>query len=714
MEFNCIEVVRRKIIKLIDLFSGCEGLDFDLFSGCGGLDLEQSTTWKRATLRVAKDLSDSLWETNECLKDKKELYFPVWEEELNDMPGEEKYSVMANLEDLPRIGKAEMTQKIVRYFRGLGYPVRRDFIGRAEVWVPKEDTDSYITYDKYTLRPYHHDLTDGWQIDISHSGESRACKKTLYDVELEDHGYDVVAGTEILDRRNVKQRHFQKFGGGHPVINKYTSKILHIEKPGNYDRNKYKTKMDKIKGFIRKYLFTQEFQNALDIDILNGGDLIKVRPEEIYMVGDKARNLIYGSNHTGRTPKTDFSLYGPFLRPQSYKYFFICPKGCEEAGNRLFNILQWGIDSPNKLTDEEKEQGTGQRYKQLGKFLCQPTRWVNYLSLLYSSHEKAMEELERHLKEESRFEKDSKYIALIISDIHRDSPDSRLHELYYRMKELLMKYGVTSQVIYARNIGKDNFNFFLPNIAAAITAKESGMPWALESLTRRNDMIVGIGASKQHGLKPYLGTAFCFDKIGQFREFDCCQAEDTEALGTSLKKALWQFCNEYGKPERLIIHYYKKLRHDEGEQIEDILLQNDIQCPVYVVNIVTAENEDLIAFDPSQWNLMPKSGTFVHLRDTQFLLYNNEKYNDNGKAKVLFPIKLSIASTHTNTGGILTKEDYVDIITQVYQFCRLYWKSVSMQNVPITIAYPELVAQFVPHFRDGELPDFGKHNLWML
>ena len=701
MEFNSIELARRNNIIPIDLFSGCGGLQ------------KLSKTIKRATYRVAEEKCNSLWQMNECLKKISELYLPVWEEELTDLVSGEKHTVMANLEDLPRLGKAEMTQKIVRYFRGLGYPVRRDFIGRVEVWIPKEE-EYYTTYERYTLQPRHHDIVEGWQIDISHSGESRASKKTLYDVELSDKGFDVVAGTEILNRRDVKQRHFQKFGGGHPVINKYTSKILHIEKPGNYDRDKYKTKMDKIKGFIHKYLFTPDFQDALDINILNGGNLIKVRPEEIYMVDAKARNLKYGEGHVGRTPKSEFAQYGPFHNPQPYKYFFICPKGCEMVRNRLFNILQNGVDS-SKLKDTDKEEhGSSHNFRRLSELLCQQLHWVRNLSLTYTSHDSAMEELERHLKDESRFAPDSKYIALIISDIHRDSPDSQLHELYYRMKELLMKYGVTSQVIYARNIGKDNFNFFLPNIAAAITAKESGMPWALESLTQRNDMIVGIGASKQHGLKPYLGTAFCFDKIGQFREFDCCQAEDTEALGTSLKKALWQFCNEYGKPERLIIHYYKKLRHDEGEQIEDILLQNDIQCPVYVVNIVTAENEDLIAFDPSQWNLMPKSGTFVHLRDTQFLLYNNEKYNDNGKAKVLFPIKLSIASTHTNTGGILTKEDYVDIITQVYQFCRLYWKSVSMQNVPITIAYPELVAQFVPHFRDGELPDFGKHNLWML
>ena len=283
-----------------------------------------------------------------------------------------------------------------------------------------------------------------------------------------------------------------------------------------------------------------------------------------------------------------------------------------------------------------------------------------------------------------------------------------------RKLELLMKSKITSQVIYAPNIDSASFCYFLPNIAAAITGKQYGMPWGLQSLSQRNDMIVGIGASRQHGHKPYLGTAFCFDKKGQFREFDCCQAEDTEALGTSLKKALWQFCKQYQKPDRLIIHYYKELNDNESEQIEMMLKQNGLQCPVYVVNMVTAANDDLIAFDTSMNDLMPKSGTFVHLRGTQFLLYNNEKYTDNGKGDILFPVKLTITSAKTNTGGILTTEDTIDIITQVYQFCRLYWKSVKMQNVPITIAYPKMVAQFVPHFNDEDLPEFGKHNLWML
>jgi hypothetical protein len=54
------------------------------------------------------------------------------------------------------------------------------------------------------------------------------------------------------------------------------------------------------------------------------------------------------------------------------------------------------------------------------------------------------------------------------------------------------------------------------------------------------------------------------------------------------------------------------------------------------------------------------------------------------------------------------------LIDQVYQFSRMYWKSVRQQNLPVTIKYPEMVAKMVPHFDGVEIPDFGKDNLWFL
>ena len=701
--FNSIAVERRSSIKVIDIFAGC-----------GGLTKEQKSTWKYGTIRVAKDSCENLWKDNPCLNNLSEVFLADWEEELRDIPRGEQFSIKADLNDLCRIGRFEMTQKIVRYFRGLGFPVCRDFIGRIEVWIPKDEGNT-ILYNRYTLRPYYKDITDGWQIDVSHSGESRCSKKTLYEVDLDDHGFEVIVRTEVLRRKQVKQHHFQKYGGGCPIVNKYTKKILNMSEPRSYDRNKYATKMKKVNDFIQTYLVKSQFQDALDINILNNGALIEVKPSDILMVDDKAKHLKYGDSYVGAIPRNEFSKHGPFIQPQPFKYFFVSldsPKS-NATRNRLYNIFQNGRDT-SVVRQGDTETGTNRTFKRLGEYLTQPLSWVPKLSLSYKSYDTALQELQQHLTDDSRFIPGNNYIAIIISEIHKDTQEQHLRELYYRMKELLMKSKITSQVIYAPNIDNNSFGYFLPNIAAAITGKQFGMPWGLESLSQRNDMIVGIGASKQQGRKPYLGTAFCFNKEGQFREFDCCQAEDTEALGTSLKKALWQFCKEYQKPDRLIIHYYKKLRREEGEQIEMMLKQNGLQCPMYVVNMVTAVNDDLIAFDVSKSDFMPTSGTYVHLRDTQFLLYNNERYSDYGKADILFPIKLTITSANTNTGGILTKEDTIDIITQVYQFCRLYWKSVKMQNVPITIAYPELVAEYVPHFNDEDLPEFGKHNLWML
>lgn len=702
MVFNSIAVTRRNSFKMIDLFAGCGGLSIDL-----------EKRWKSNTIRVQKDKNQKLWEDNSCLNGVGDLFLPNWEEELHGINYGEKYSIGVDLNQYSRIGKFDMVRDIVRYFRSMGFPVKRDFVGRIEIWIPTDEGNSTM-YNRYTLNPKYKDLTDGWQIDVSHSGETRVSKMNVYDYQLDDHGYDVIVGTEVVRRKNLLQHHMHQYNGGHPIVNKYTKGILSLSEPRKMDRNKYATKIKQITGFIQGFLMTPAFQDALDINIENGGNLIFVRKDDIWNVDDKARNLKYGDGFVGSLPRTEFAIHGPYRMPEPHKYFFVSLKSTKSgnAQRRLYNIFTHGRDT-TRFKDNDTEYGTGNSYKRMAEFISQPPTWEPNLSLSYNNYDTALYELEQHLSS-NRFVPDYHYIAIIISEIHKDSTDPKLHELYYRMKELLMKYNITSQVIYANNIDNRSFSYFLPNIAAALVGKQNGMAWGLDSLSKSNDMIVGIGASKQKGRKPYLGTAFCFDKEGQFREFDCCQAEDTEALGASLQKALWQFCKQYGTPDRLIIHYYKKLRRDEGERIENMLKQNGLDCPVFIVNMVTAVNDDLIAFDTSKGDFMPVSGTYVNLRYTQYLLYNNERYSDYSKSDILYPIKLTITSANTKTPHELQPQDEEDIIGQVYQFCRLYWKSVKMQNVPITIAYPELVAEYVPHFPDEDLPDFGKHNLWML
>jgi hypothetical protein len=99
----------------------------------------------------------------------------------------------------------------------------------------------------------------------------------------------------------------------------------------------------------------------------------------------------------------------------------------------------------------------------------------------------------------------------------------------------------------------------------------------------------------------------------------------------------------------------------------------------------------------------------------EYLLFNNTRYIESstpGKKEFHFPIKLYISSTRE---GMLDDDTVIErLIDQVYQFSRMYWKSVSQQNLPVTIKYPEMVAEIYPYFKEDKLPEFAKENLWFL
>ncbi|MBK6978375.1 MAG: hypothetical protein IPH28_15805 [Cytophagaceae bacterium] len=165
---------------------------------------------------------------------------------------------------------------------------------------------------------------------------------------------------------------------------------------------------------------------------------------------------------------------------------------------------------------------------------------------------------------------------------------------------------------------------------------------------------------------------------------------------------------------RLIIHFYKNMSQEELRPIEDGLRLLDLNIPVYIISINKTESQDIVAFDKNWEGLMPESGTFINLGFNKFLLFNNTRYNNNHKPHEGFPFPVKI-------GMYCSKADYLkeptivqELLDQVYQFSRMYWKSVSQQNLPVTIKYPEMVAEIFSHFEGNEIPEFGRGNLWFL
>jgi len=111
---------------------------------------------------------------------------------------------------------------------------------------------------------------------------------------------------------------------------------------------------------------------------------------------------------------------------------------------------------------------------------------------------------------------------------------------------------------------------------------------------------------------------------------------------------------------------------------------------------------------------MPISGTYISIGNKKYVLCNNARYNNNYNPKdgFPFPVKLSIDCTEPQ---LLENDETInELINQVYQFSRLYFKSVMQQNLPVTIKYPEMIAEIVPYFDNAGIPPNVKNNLWFL
>jgi hypothetical protein len=242
------------------------------------------------------------------------------------------------------------------------------------------------------------------------------------------------------------------------------------------------------------------------------------------------------------------------------------------------------------------------------------------------------------------------------------------------------------------------------------------MPWQLDT-TLKNELVVGIGAFKHtESNVQFIGSAISFQNNGKFNRLECFREKQTTQLAGSIIRAVNDYAAVNAKIERLIIHFYKSMSRVELEPIENGLKELEFEFPIFIVSINKTQSTDIIAFDYNWPQLMPQSGSFVTIGYNKYLLFNNTRYEHTKSLTTRegfpFPIKLKIECNNPE----LVKDPKVvkQLIDQVYQFSRMYWKSVSQQNLPVTIKYPEMVAEMFPYFSGHEIPPFGIDKLWFL
>jgi hypothetical protein len=484
-----------------------------------------------------------------------------------------------------------------------------------------------------------------------------------------------------------------------PVVSNQLGTELEIVFPKSERNNRYPFYYKLITGFYAKNLNNDDFKKVIP---LAPDGFIKRNAGAFSRIDTNASLLEYGGEETGTDPHSDIKKYGPYKtieKPHNVKLFFVYQKSSANIVDTLKKYFDEGYNGALSLNEYVKIPYS---YKE---------DWDIAFDNLQSAVSTCYHAIDNRKKEDY-----VRYMVIYLSPVSKDfaTPDEK--KIYIRLKEMFLFYGYHSQVIYQGKVTRSDFNFALPNIQIAMLAKLGGVPWRLKRDPAK-ELIIGIGASYvRYAKTKMLGSAFCFDNDGKFLHFDCFPADNTEALSVSTRLALLDFRSKNPDAKRMIIHFYKLMSKKELKPVLQMLYELKVDIPVIILTINKTVSKNILAFDvEAPGTLMPLTGTYVQIAEGQYLLYNNTRYSENSfvkKTKYQFPVKIKMTSTQLE---LLEDPALVDLlIDQVYQFSRMYWKSVAQQNMPVTILYPQMVADIFPYFKTPVLSDFGKETLWFI
>ena len=630
---------------------------------------------------------------------------PVYESYINN-EGEKKWKKINNSAFTRSLLKRYYNTQIHNHFKGKGHLVKPNFINDTEIWLPNDNFSSeYRFFEKYTIKVQIARITKQPELLITYEGTSKVFRKSLVDFmpDIDPSCFNwVIFNSNLYKFDKLPEDGKQNYENVYPVLNFKLRNALQQQTPPPDRSNKYIKFKDHIDRFYQTYLNTDEFKKIIPLDS-NG--FLQVDELKINHVNDNSNQLVFKDGHKDNIPYKGIKK-GPYKTPDfaRIQFFFIFHDSDKDVAKLLHGYFTNGINSFNGIQSSFKVP-----YFTKEKF-----------SIAFSNLTNPLPEIEDALSNRN-FDPETHYMAIYVSHYSKQTRNKHNKNLYYKVKEILLKRGITSQTIEAAKVRNDynnkkRYDFSLNNIALAILAKLNGIPWQLNTKLKK-ELIVGVGAFKNLDTNVrYIGSAFSFSNNGKFNRFECFHNNQIVELAGSIINQVKEFVAVNSNMDRLVIHFYKNMSYKELKPIEDGLNDLGLDIPVFIVSINKTESNDIVAFD-NNWNdLMPLSGLFINIGNNHFLLFNNTRYSLNSKFNsndgYPFPIKLKIRCTDEE----LIKDYKIikELIDQVYQFSRMYWKSLRQQNLPVTIKYPEMVAEMFPYFEGHEIPEFGKDNLWFL
>ncbi|MCF8332223.1 MAG: hypothetical protein K9H84_07210 [Bacteroidales bacterium] len=616
--------------------------------------------------------------------------------------------IAVKLPECNAIAKAYYTTKIQCYLKEKVNFTDYNFLKDTTVWIYDQTIQKhkYKLFKKFTLRVQFDENTNQPEMLLSYDKLSKVFNYNLESLLTMNIDFGLLINLtyqgRIISYEYFKKKNYSRHDLAYPVINNDLQKALEIPFEGNkFGHNKYKQYYEEVSSFYDEFLNQDEFkENVL-------GDL-KWKPiddELMDQTTSGADNLVFNNAHINKNPYFGLKLgKGVYQLPEnksSIRILYILHKSLSEKVHWLDNHLR---------TNRKNQQFENETA--LDKLFRLPVFLDHDAHITYEDKENPLKQIEEKFNN-INFHKDYQYFAFFITDIDKDSCDNKELEVYYKIKEFLLYRNIASQVILKSTIENKFLSNCVRNIGVATIAKLGGIPWRLKEYNSK-ELIVGIGAFRTNyafGKVKYIGSAFAFQPDGKFSEFSSFPENEMFHLAASIQRAIREYKEKNGQVERLIVHLYKTVGKKELKPIYDALANLGFdKIPVVVLTINKTESRDIMYFDPNHAQTIPESGTFVRIANKKYLLSNNTRYNGRlikSYEGFTYPVKIQLWSS--NPEIVEDDEEIQKLIDQVYQFSRMYWKSVSQQPLPVTIKYPELLSKMTPHFSNQVIPPFGRH-----
>ena len=631
--------------------------------------------------------SDELYDEYKCNPDffiyrfNDDLY--IWKLNSTDqsLPGIFEEALITFKEHAPIFTKI-LEFAIVQYFRSNSYEIfkRR----HSSIWEVELKHEEVGKFGALVLRP-----TLAFSLRNLYS---KLEKRQVIALTARRRGKPIFVGSEDEIKNHLADtRGFTRNDNGEIIASSH-NRHIYLEATGQ--QQDYKNYLNKIESAHNEYEYFKKCEQKFN-QVAPGFYL----PNGLEISNFLLVNLPSASFEPIKIPKPKYFYYNERTRPGYYDKMVseLKPYSFDLFNNQRLAIL---VVSPDEY------EGSVGEYVMMLKAKLKTLFHLNNVEFCLET----VKPPETYLDVINKIDAYDYHLAIIVLS-QQDKGLPTLESPYYVTKAKLLNQRLPTQDLTIEVLRK-NDRFINNNVALNVYSKMGGTAWTIEKSEKNiSELIIGVGSTTDDSGAWILGFANVFDYNGTYLVGDCSQLSTLEEYAKNLERYLIDTLTHafhkkglsQGDGVRLLFHLFKESgKKYELEAINNVL-KHFKKYKIQYGLVHLSYNHNFRVFK-NQGSCSPDRGTYVQLSYRQALLHLG------GRSVVPIQVRLDRRSQY---------RDLYEITKQVLHFTHLSYRSFIPASKPVTIKYPNLMAQMVHELKkvpdwDHSILDKLNDKLWFI